>query len=80
MAHRDFRDPDGRRWEVWDVYPTSSISGHAPGVLLNEDTAEGWLAFQSGREKRRFYRPPSGWEAMSDGELAVLCKHAVQVP
>lgn len=78
MAHRDFRDPDGRRWEVWDVYPTTGISGHAPNMLLSEDTAEGWLTFQSGREKRRFYRPPPDWETMTDAQLAILCKHAVQ--
>ena len=79
MAYREFRDSNGRRWEAWDVYPTGSISGHAPGVLLNEDTAEGWLAFQSGREKRRFYRHPDDWQSMTDAELAVLLKHAVQV-
>lgn len=75
MAHREFVETNGRRWEVWDVYPTVSISG--AGVGPSEDAAEGWLAFQSGREKRRFYRPPPGWAEMTDQQLAILCAHAV---
>jgi hypothetical protein len=77
MAHREFKDPKGRAWQVWDVYPTAPISGLSH--RLSEDAAEGWLAFQSGHEKRRFYRPPPEWEAMSAEELSILCRHAVPV-
>jgi len=77
MAHREFTDPQGGRWEVWDVYPTVPISGRAH--TLSEDAAEGWLAFQSAREKRRFYRPPPGWAEMTDEQLVFLCRHAVPV-
>jgi hypothetical protein len=75
MAHREFRDAQGTRWEVWDVFPTTSISGGVSS--LSEDAAEGWLAFQCAREKRRFHRPPPGWDTLTDAQLAFLCAHAV---
>jgi len=79
MAMREFRDATGKRWQVWDVFPTVSISGAGSAAHLNEDAAEGWLAFQSGNEKRRFFRPPGDWETFTDEQLAILCKHATAV-
>ena len=76
MAMREFQGPHGKRWRVWDVFPTVTISGRDAAALLNEDAAEGWLAFQSGQEKRRFYRPPPEWESLTDEQLAFLCTHA----
>jgi hypothetical protein len=81
MAHREFTDGDGQRWEVWEVRPSISMDGvSAPGVLLGEDAMNGWLAFQCPRERRRFYMPPEGWEHFTDEQLARLCRHAVPVP
>jgi hypothetical protein len=80
MAHREFRDEHGVRWEVWDTYPTLKIFGDAAaGVHLHEDAAGGWLTFQSARERRRFYQVPDGWESLPDDELRRLCRHAVHV-
>ena len=76
MAMREFKEPSGKRWTVWNVFPTVAVSGQDAAALLNEDAAEGWLAFQSGREKRRFFRPPSDWESFTDEQLAFLCQHA----
>jgi len=76
MAHREFRDARGKRWEVWDVFPSQTISGQDPGTLLNEDAARGWLAFRSGQERRRFFGPPPDWDSLSDEQLALLCHHA----
>jgi hypothetical protein len=81
MAHRTFRDHDGVQWEVWSVTPTLRVDGSsAPGTLLSEETASGWLAFQGPREKRRFYQVPQDWEQFTDQQLCVLLKHSVIVP
>lgn len=34
--------------------------------------AAGWLCFESANEKRRLAPPPSGWDALTDDELAEL--------
>ena len=41
MAHREFTDLQGRRWEVWEVYPRAGTRPVLP------ELAEGWLAFES---------------------------------
>jgi hypothetical protein len=78
MAHLEFSDAAGRLWEVWDVRPSISVDGTSPpGRLLGEDAEQGWLAFQSGSERRRFYRPPDDWEHFNDAQLSLLLHHAV---
>lgn len=77
---RTFRDADGIVWTVWLVLPSVSIDGVSPpGAHLSEDSAGGWLAFESARGRRRFYQHPEDWETMTDQQLAVLCAHAVPV-
>ena len=81
MAHRTFSDPDGVQWEVWSVTPTLRVDGSsAPGTLLSEETANGWLTFQCPHEKRRFYQVPGDWEQFTDEQLCVLLKHAAIAP
>ena len=46
-------------------------------VKLGTDWANGWLAFQTGDEKRRLTPIPGGWESASDRELEALCESAV---
>ena len=52
MAVREFTDSRGVEWRVWDVTPA-----HMHPVTRGEDymadLQDGWLAFESGREKRR---------------------------
>jgi hypothetical protein len=80
MAHREFTDREGLRWEVWEVQPSISTDGvSAPGLLLGEDAARGWLAFQCPGQRRRFYMPPDGWESFTDTQLSILLHHAVPV-
>ena len=38
MAHRAFKDAEGRDWEVWDVVPSKWVGPTLDG---------GWLALQS---------------------------------
>lgn len=78
MAHREFTDALRRVWGVWAVYPTEEVSG-AMGASLSEQASNGWLAFQSGAEKRRYYGPPPDWEEMSEDQLAELWSKAAPV-
>jgi hypothetical protein len=80
MALREFRDDHGVQWQVWDTQPTLRIFGEAAAAThLHEDAANGWLTFQSSRERRRFFQVPPEWETMPDDELRRLCRHAVPV-
>ena len=92
MAHREFRDREGRTWEVWDVHPSMAErrdNENAPAVTverrrvsqprapLPRELREGWLAFESRFERRRLTPPPNGWLEMSDAELSDLLERAV---
>jgi len=73
MGMREFRDHDGRRWAVWDVYPTSAErrqhnAGPAPSgrerrrrfeprVTVRAEMSRGWLAFESHDGERRRLGP-----------------------
>ena len=37
---------------------------------------QGWLAFQSGHERRRLAPIPPAWESLDDTELAALARQA----
>jgi hypothetical protein len=81
MAHREFIDDTGVRWETWEVHP--SLAGderdelHRP--LLAPHLEGGWLAFRSESERRRIVPVPDGWAAGSDDALRALLKQAVLV-
>lgn len=73
MAARDFTDERGRRWTVWEVYPTLAERRHRnegppPGtrerrrdverrLRLRPTMTEGWLAFESTDGERRRLMP-----------------------
>lgn len=42
--------------------------------------ANGWLCFESEREKRRLAPIPAGWESRDAGALEHLCEQACRVP
>ena len=92
MAHREFVDSEGIRWEVWTVFPeyAERRRGPKPGktpaidrrgrsefrVPLGSEWAEGWLCFKSQAEKRRLAPVPDAWADMADAELERLCQSA----
>ena len=92
MAHRSFRDDVGREWDVWDVVPTAverriarpagrpatleRRRSHESRVVVPERLQKGWLAFQSGRERRRLTPIPKDWDEMTGEELAELLQQA----
>jgi hypothetical protein len=73
MAFREFTDEGGRRWTVWDVFPTLAErrerdAGPPPGVherrrFIESRTriaarmARGWLAFEAADGERRRLAP-----------------------
>ena len=76
MAVREFTDSRGVEWRVWDVTPA-----HMHPVTRGEDymadLQDGWLAFQSGREKRRLEAPyPAAWTTAPLADLEDLCRRA----
>ena len=47
-----------------------------PRAALPPELRDGWLAFESGDERRRLTPPPEGWEALSDAELVALLERS----
>lgn len=88
MALREFTDPSGTFWRVYDIVPVERARTHVPADvgkgrgranLLPQEMRAGWLCFESGGEKRRLIPPEPGWEVCADVELWVLCQRAETV-
>ena len=60
------RQPDRRRG-LPDAFPRVRLKGGLDG---------GWLAFESGGQRRRLSPIPPGWESASDRELERMCDGA----
>ncbi|MDB4887536.1 MAG: hypothetical protein JWN79_2974 [Gemmatimonadetes bacterium] len=79
MAVREFTDSRGVEWRVWDVTPE-----HMHPITRGEDymanLQDGWLAFDSGTEKRRLEAPyPAKWITLDLPALEALCARATPV-
>lgn len=79
MPVREFTDSKDREWRVWDVRPE-----HMHPITRSEDYMsnfqDGWLAFESGTEKRRLEAPyPANWTTLSIPSLEALCERATRV-
>jgi hypothetical protein len=80
MATRAFKDSAGVEWLIWHVTPGQHTRRAGRGVTtLPDELAEGWLCFESGSGKRRFYPVPPEWETLADDKLEILCRAAVAV-
>ncbi len=77
MAIRYFADPDGTRWSMWPVQPTTLTGSH----LLAEQYRGGWLCFESAQTGERYRlsldEVPPAWESFSDDRLALVRRMAV---
>jgi hypothetical protein len=76
VAVREFTDSRGVDWRAWDVTPI-----HMHPVTRGEDymanLQDGWLVFESGREKRRLEAPyPADWITQPIPALEELCRRA----
>jgi len=79
MAVRDFVDEKGLKWRVWPVLRSSIHPKTAAEDYLG-DYGEGWLCFESPKERRRLAHYPEDWEKMSDKALCALLGKAAVVP
>lgn len=81
---REFTDPRGTKWRVFDVYPTGASASildeiEERGRVLafpSRDHAEGWLCFESADEKRRLTPIPPEWEICDPARLNDFCGQA----
>ena len=79
MPSREFTDKAGTVWRVWDVRP-SALHPLTKGEDYMGNFADGWLAFESGTEKRRLPAPyPQRWVDFDLTALEALCRAALPV-
>jgi hypothetical protein len=79
MAVREFTDSKDVDWQVWDVTPA-----HLHPVTRGEDymgnLQDGWLAFQSGNDRRRLAAPyPADWITLPLAELEELLRRSAPI-
>ena len=79
MATRSFTDPAGVEWLIWHVTPGQHTRRAGMSAALPDELAEGWLCFESGAGKRRFYPVPPDWETLANDKLEILRRAAVAV-
>jgi len=78
LAVRDFTDAGGAKWRVWSVALENLQTKTAVEDYLG-DYGEGWLCFESAKERRRLALYPPDWESMSETELRELLLRAAVV-
>lgn len=71
MSIQEFTDGGGVRWRVWATTP---VRGN-----VRPQFAAGWLAFESGHERRRLAPIPPGWPQADDAALRGMLARAVVV-
>jgi hypothetical protein len=91
MPQREITDENGVRWKVWEVRPSNAERRRQrdayagperrqrddPNRLrFKSELVSGWLAVQSGRERRRIAPIPDDWEELSEVELGRMCSAA----
>ena len=79
MGMRTIETPDGAEWLVVEVRP-SLADDLRNKPQLSPELTDGWLAFQSGAERRRIIPIPEGWEELPEPELVALWEAAERLP
>lgn len=74
MALREFTDPKGTKWQVYNVIPSSTAR------MLTADIKDGWIVFESATQKIRLVSPPPDWETCSEDQLLAYLGRGVSVP
>ena len=74
MASRNFTDPNGMIWQVWNTVPIS-------GAVINPGFDKGWLTFESDTGALRRLAPvPAGWQDLTEERLVLLLRSSKEVP
>lgn len=76
-THRIFLDKRGVRWDAFAVYTNARI---ATQWHLKAPYSQGWLCFDSAREKRRLAPIPTQWYRLANVQLEALAEIADVVP
>jgi hypothetical protein len=83
MAYRKIVDSTQQAWDVWEVVPSSVREiTEEPGstasrkIVVPAELQDGWLAFQSEKERRRIAPVPRDWAEMPDEALLDLLVNA----
>jgi hypothetical protein len=69
MALRDFDEPAGTHWIVWDTIPDNTIG-------LTEEYRRGWLTFDNGTDRCRLAPIPPNWTELPTDRLPLLLRVA----
>ena len=72
----EFTDEEGTAWQVWDVRPGSTTES----IQIRTQFADGWLAFESERMRKRLVPIPKGWESWPTERLCAACAKAIEQP
>jgi len=72
MAHHRFKDEDERAWVAYDVYLSDTGAIHP-------QLRGGWIAFESGDEKRRLAPIPAEFAKATESMLRRWCHEAETV-
>ncbi|MDQ2666635.1 MAG: hypothetical protein M3Z05_11565 [Gemmatimonadota bacterium] len=79
MSIREYTDSRRVEWRVWDVTP-SQMHPLTRDEQFLEEMHDGWLVFESTREKRRLNAPyPRAWRTFDIPQLEELCQKATPV-
>ena len=79
MSIREYTDSNRVEWRVWDVTP-AHLHPATRGEDFMGNLQDGWLAFESAREKRRLEAPyPASWREFELPDLEALCQRATLV-
>jgi hypothetical protein len=78
---REFTDPTGIRWRVWDINPVLHARSKRMGKRSSfTNVPVGWLCFECDEERRRLTPIPDDWSDCDATVLAALCRRADPVP
>ena len=73
---KTFRDVDGIEWTVTEI-AASALAALPRSSLRHPEFKDGWLLFQSERQRKRLAPYPKEWRSLSAEELSQLSREAL---
>jgi len=75
---KNFRDPSGTEWTVFEV--RRAVSAKGDWSYLPSGFSDGWLCFECSTAKKRLVRYPERWRELSEAQLVELLGKAQAAP